>query len=212
MSVPKHSAYCHGEDRKLESFLSPSGGWAGAQCHTVDQKHSICSLTSLRPYPVKEAKVTEQRGHPICHPSPATKPRANTLVLHLSSLMVWHQCLLSHHSLHTVGGGFVRAAEWGGDVLARKSISAGAGSTFFDFVSLPWTLDFYTQLEEQPGKDRKAVTTPLSGNHWFSKHLPLSSPLTSILQHHSTNKECFDCLDDSTGICLFKSTFSIYIT
>ena len=193
------------------SFLSPSGAWAGVQCRTADQKQSICSLTSLHPSPVKEAKVTEQRGYLICHASPATKPLANTLVFNLSSPTVWHRCLLSHRSLQAVGGGFVQAAERGGDVPARKRISAGAGSTFFEFVALPWTPDFYTQLEEQLGRDGKAVATPMSGNLWFSKHLPLSSPLASIL-HRSANKECFDCLDDSTGICLFKSTCYIYVT
>lgn len=119
------------------SFLSPSGGWAGAQCRTADQKYSICSLTSLHPSPVKEAKVTEQRGYPICHPSSATKPLANTLAFNLSSLMVWHRCLLPHGSLRAVGGGFVQAAERGGDVPARKRISTRAGSTFFEFVALP---------------------------------------------------------------------------
>lgn len=95
----------------LNSFLSPSGGWAGAQCRTADQKQSICSLTFLHPSPVKEAKVTEQRGYPICHPSPATKPLANTLVFNLSSPVVWHQCLVSHHSPWALRGALCR--QWG---------------------------------------------------------------------------------------------------
>jgi len=61
-----------GKVESSKSFLPPSDDWAGAQCCTADQKENICFLTSLYPSPVKEAKVTEQRGYPICHPSPAT--------------------------------------------------------------------------------------------------------------------------------------------
>lgn len=87
-----------GKVESSKSFLPPSDDWAGAQCCTADQKENICFLTSLYPSPVKEAKVTEQRGYPICHPSPATKPLVNTLVFNLSSSMVWPY-LHSHHSL-----------------------------------------------------------------------------------------------------------------
>lgn len=144
-------------------FLPPSGGWTGAQCHTADQKQSIWFLTSLHPAPVEIAKVTKQRGYSICHPSPATEPLANTLVFNLSSLMEWHQYLHSHHSLWALRGDFVQVGEWWGDVQGRKCINIRAGSTFFEFVTLPWALDFYTHLECV--QVEKAVATQISGNH-----------------------------------------------
>lgn len=112
----------------LNSFIFPSVGWAEAQCHTADQKQNMYSLSSVHPSPVKEAKVTEQRGYPICYPSPATKPLANTLVFNLSSPMVWHQCLLSHHSLQAADGGFVQAAERGGDGQPGNTLAPGLDS------------------------------------------------------------------------------------
>lgn len=151
---------------KVESsnrFLPPSGGWAGAQCRIADQKQHICFLTSLHPPPVEVAKVTKQGGYSICHPSPATEPLANTLVFNLSSLMEWHQYLHSHHSLWALSGDFVQVGEWGGDVQGRKCINIRAGSTFFEFVTLPWPLDFYTQFECVQAE--KAVATQISGNH-----------------------------------------------
>lgn len=192
----------------LNSFHSPSGGWAGAQCRTTDQKQSICSLTSLHPSPVKEVKVTEQRGYPICHPSPATKPLANTLVFNLSSSMVWHQCLVSHPSLPVRWGALCRQRSEEEMCWPGNTLRPGLGPHSFEFVALPWTRDFHTQLERQLGRDGKAAATPMGGNTVSPNISP--SPPTSIL-HCSANKDCFYCLDDSTGICLFKSTRYMYI-
>lgn len=192
------------------SFLSPSGVWAGAQCRTADQKQSVCSLTSLHPSAVREAKVTEQRGCFICHPSPATKPLANTLVFNLSSPVVRHQCLSSQRSLKH-SWGCVQAAERGGDVPVRKPLAPRLGPHSLGLLPYLEHRILTHSFEGLSGRDGKAAATPMSGNCWFSKHLPLSSPLVSILPR-STNKECFDYLDDSTGICLFKSTGYIYTT
>lgn len=137
--LQKHSAYCHGERRKLEQFSLPirclgwstvSHCWSKAECLFFNLSAPVYS---------EEAKVREQRGYFICHPSPATKPLANTLVFNLSSPVRHRHCCPSAPSSTRrlrAGSGAV------GRCAGQETISTRPGSTFLEFAPFPWTLDF----------------------------------------------------------------------
>lgn len=163
----------------LNGFLSPSGGGAGARCRTADQKQRICSLTSLHPSPVKEAKVTEQRGYPICHPSPATKPLVNTLVFNLSSPMVWHQCSVSHHSPPALRGALCRQRSEEEMCRPGKALTPGLGPHSL----LPYLEHWIFTNSLRGSREGKGWEGSGHANEWQPLVLQTSPPLLSPRLH-----------------------------